>query len=118
MDNMSNNKIIRILQTLVIVLVGCVSPSYAQTLFVTRKDGDSLDSGNVNYQFHKRKERREIMANEKQLTETIDMLTGLVRLQNVSLSWMLVSLTHEKDEGMYSDEIKSAIAVKEIADTI
>jgi hypothetical protein len=50
--------------------------------------------------------------------ETIKVLTELVRLQNVSCSWMLTSMTHEKDEGMYSDEIKAAIAVKAIADTI
>lgn len=58
------------------------------------------------------------MASEKELNEAIQLLIELVRLQNTSLSWMLQSLTHEKDEGMYSDEIKAAIAVKEIADTI
>ena len=30
---MSNNKLIRIVQTVIVVLVGCVSPEYAQTLF-------------------------------------------------------------------------------------
>jgi hypothetical protein len=50
--------------------------------------------------------------------ELIEQLVELVRSMNVSLTWMLTSLTHEKDEGMYSDEIKAGIAVKEIADTI
>jgi hypothetical protein len=50
--------------------------------------------------------------------ELIEQLVELIRSMNVSLTWMLESLTHEKDEGMYSDEIKAAVAVKEIADTI
>ena len=51
-------------------------------------------------------------------SELIESLIELVRTMNVSLTWMLQSLTHDKDEGMFSDEIKAAIAVKEIADTI
>lgn len=35
---MSNNILIRIMQTIIVVLVGCVSPSFAQTLFVDRKE--------------------------------------------------------------------------------
>jgi hypothetical protein len=41
---MSNNKLIRILQTVIVVLVGCVSPGFAQTLFTNNKENESMDS--------------------------------------------------------------------------
>ena len=53
-----------------------------------------------------------------ELEAYIKQLEKLIRLTKVSHGWMLTSLCHEKDEGMYSDEIKTAIilqdAMKEI----
>ena len=40
---MSNNILIRIMQTVIVVLVGCVSPEYAQTLFIDKSKEDLLD---------------------------------------------------------------------------
>lgn len=54
---------------------------------------------------------------EKQL-ETIKQLMKLVLKMRNSMNGMLISLTHDKDEGQYSDDVKAAFALLEIADTI
>lgn len=41
---MSNNKIIRILQTILVSLVGIVSPSFAQTLFLVKKLDEKVEA--------------------------------------------------------------------------
>lgn len=46
---MSKNKAVRILQTIIIVLIGLVSPSFAQTFFIDKKKEISVYACNINY---------------------------------------------------------------------
>lgn len=55
---------------------------------------------------------------EQKQAETIEELIRLIGVVKVSYGWMLTSMTHDKDEGMYSDDLKAAIKVQEALDLI
>lgn len=55
---------------------------------------------------------------EQEQEKTIETMIKLVRELNTSLAYTLAIVTFNRDEGQFTDEIKQAIAINEIADTI